>query len=411
MYGHNTTAHTNSNFVLTGGVGFLFGLQAYSARDHKIIQGAVVIDKSTKKLIKRIKPGEIAFIDHQDIDQVAAEGLIDKRVRAVLNSSQTLSGTYPTPGPEYLLRAGIPILDEVNRQWMEKWQDGEVVWIEGNRFGYVDHRGERVYVGTGKRLTRQRLATLMQTAHDNLETTLEQFIDNTLTYAAKEKSFVTKSLAIPPLRTKMKGKHVVVVVRGADYKADLHAIRSYIRDYQPVLIGVDGGADALLDNNLQPDLIIGDMDSVSDRALRSGAELVVHAYPNGEAPGLARLNKLGLEAHLIPAIGTSEDVAMLMAFEKKAKLIVALGTHSHMVDFLEKGRKGMASTLLVRMKIGTRLVDAKGVNYLYQGRYRRRELTFLAISSAFPIVALFGINPDFRHMVRLLWLHVRMMLT
>ena len=153
------------------------------------------------------------------------------------------------------------------------------------------------------------------------------------------------------------------------------------------------------------------MDSVSDRALRSGAELVVHAYPNGEAPGLARLNKLGLEAHLIPAIGTSEDVAMLMAFEKKAKLIVALGTHSHMVDFLEKGRKGMASTLLVRMKIGTRLVDAKGVNYLYQGRYRRRELTFLAISSAFPIVALFGINPDFRHMVRLLWLHVRMMLT
>lgn len=379
-----------------------------SNRDKPLIQGTVVVDRSTKKLTKRIKPGEIAVIHHRDLDQVAAKGLVEKRVRAIINGSQTLSGTYPTPGPEHLLKAGIPILDNIGEAWLDKLEDGMTVWIDGEWFGYVDPDGTRVVAAEGVRLTRKRLSVLMKQANGNLEPALEQFIDNTLSYAAKEKSFVTKPLAIPELSTKIKGRHVVVVVRGANYTADLRAIRSYIRDYQPVLIGVDGGADALLQNHLVPDLIVGDMDSVSDRALCSGAELIVHAYPNGEAPGLPRLKKLGLNAHVIPSIGTSEDVAMLLAFEKKAELIVALGTHSHMVDFLEKGRKGMASTLLVRMKIGTRLIDAKGVNILYQGRYRGRELSFLAISSAFPLVALFGINPDFRQMVRLLWLNVRM---
>lgn len=384
-------------------------LPALSSRNKAVIENTVVIDRSTKKLIKRIKPGEIAFIHHRDLDQVAAMGLVEKRVSAVLNSSQTLSGIYPTPGPEYLLKAGIPILDGIDEKWMDLWQDGLTVWIEGQHFGYVDQYGKKIKAGNAHRLTRKRLSLLMKSAHSNVEKALEQFIDNTLNYAAKEKSFVTKPLSIPNLRTKIRGRHVVVVVRGADYTADLHAIRSYIRDYRPVLIGVDGGADALLHNHLQPDLIVGDMDSVSDRALYSGAELIVHAYPSGEAPGLERIKRLGLKAHTIPSVGTSEDIAMLMAFEKKAELIVALGTHSNMVDFLEKGRKGMASTLLVRMKIGTRLVDAKGVNILYQGRYRGSELTFLTLSAIFPLLALFGINPEFRHMVRLLWLNVRMM--
>lgn len=383
-------------------------LPALMNRDKAVTQGTVAIDKSTKNLIKRIKPGEIAFIKHRDLDQVAAMGLVEKRVRAILNCSETLSGTYPTPGPEHLLKAGIPILDGIDDRWMDDWKEGMTVWIEGERFGYMDTDGTKIPVGKGRRLTQRRLTTLMKKATNNLESALGHFIDNTLTYAAKEKSFVTKPFPLPPLRTKIRGRHVVVVVRGADYKADLRAIRSYIRDYQPVLIGVDGGADALLDNYFQPDLIVGDMDSVSDRALCSGAELLVHAFPNGEAPGLKRTEKLGLKAQIIPSVGTSEDVAMLLAFEKQAELIVALGTHSHMVDFLEKGRKGMASTLLVRMKIGTRLVDAKGVNILYRGRYRGKALTVLALSAAFPLLALFSINPEFRHMVRLVWLHIRL---
>lgn len=349
------------------------------------------------------------MIQHGDLDQVAARGLIEKGIRAVLNCAPTLSGTYPTPGPELLLKAGMVVIDTIDKAWMDRLKDGMQVWIDGDQFGVTDSVGNIEAIGRGKRLTRERLSVLMKQADRNLENALERFIDNTLSYAAKEKHFVTKPLPVPKLRTRMKGRHVVVVVRGADYTADLKAIRSYIRDYRPVLIGVDGGADALLHNHFVPDLIVGDMDSVSDRALCSGAELLVHAYPHGEAPGMARIRKLGLKAHTISSIGTSEDVAMLLAFEEQAKLIVALGTHSNMVDFLEKGRKGMASTLLVRMKIGTRLVDAKGVNHLYQSRYRRRELSYVALSSAFPLMALFGINPDFRQMVRLLWLNVRMM--
>lgn len=380
-------------------------------RKKSLVQGPVVVDKSTKRLIKRIKAGDIAVIDHRDLDQVAAVGLVEKNVAAVINSAETLSGTYPTPGPASLLQSGIPVIDNAGDRPFNTFREGMNAWLDGNRFGYIDElTGKYHVIGHGVRLTRKRLAALMQQAKNNLEPTLEKFIDNTLDYAAKEKSFVTQPLPVPPIRTKINGRHVVVVVRGADYKADLRAIRSYIRDYRPVLIGVDGGADALMQYHFVPDIIIGDMDSVSDRALQSGAELIVHAYPDGDAPGLKRTKRLGLDAYIVPAVGTSEDVAMLMAFEKQAKLIVALGTHSHMVDFLEKGRKGMASTLLVRMKIGTRLIDAKGVNILYQGRYRGRELTYLAASSIFPLFAVFMINPDFRQTVRLVWLNVRMML-
>lgn len=373
------------------------------------IKGQAVIDKRTKRLIQRINPGSIAVIAHEDLDEVAARALVEKRPRAVINTEKTLSGSYPTPGPKLLLQAGIPVLDEVGTAGIGKLSDGMTVWIRGEQFGYVDSEGKHVHLGTGRPLTKERLSELMEQGETNLERSLEKFIDNTLLHAVNEKQFVTRPFPVPRLKTKIKGRHVVVVVRGANYTADLYAIRSYIRDYRPVLIGVDGGADALIEHHFMPDLIVGDMDSVSDQALKSGSELVVHAYPNGEAPGLKRIKRLGLSAHVIPAIGTSEDVAMLLAFEEQAELIVALGTHSNMVDFLEKGRKGMASTLLVRMKIGTRLIDAKGVNVLYQGKYRRREVTWLALSSVFPVVALFGINPDFRQMARLLWLNVRMM--
>ncbi|WP_054949533.1 putative cytokinetic ring protein SteA [Numidum massiliense] len=377
----------------------------------RVLKGTAIVDTSTKNLIRRIRSGEIAVIDHRDLDEVAAGGLIAGKVRAVLNCAETMSGTYPTPGPERLLAAGIPVLDGIDRRWASQLAAGTPVWVEGATYGYFDTDGNAIAVGEGKQLTPTRLARLKKLARANLEPALDQFIDNTLAFAAREKHFVTQPLQLPPLATKIKGRHVVVVVRGANYTADLYAIRTYIRDYRPVLVGVDGGADALLQNNYTPDLIVGDMDSVSDEALRSGAELIVHAYPNGEAPGLKRLAALGLaaRARVLPAPGTSEDVAMLVAFEQQAKLIVALGTHTHMVDFLEKGRKGMASTMLVRMKIGTKLVDAKGVSLLYTGRYRGKELTWLVLSSVLPLLSLFGINPEFRSLLRLLWLNVRLM--
>ena len=372
------------------------------------ITGVAMVDRKTKQLIKRINPGQIAVIHHRDIDEVAAEGLVQKKVRAVINGAKSISGIYPTPVPARLLAAGIPILDGVGEEVLSRLEDEDPVWIEGEQFGTLDPDGKRIQLGQGERLTPKKMKSRIQQANANLEHTLEHFIDNTLLYAKQEKSFVTQPLAIPDLRTPIKGQHVVVVVRGAGYRQDLRAIRSYIDEVRPVLLAVDGGADALLECGLTPDLIVGDMDSISDRALATGAEVIVHAYPDGRAPGEERVKRLGIPAHIIPAIGTSEDVAMLLAFQEEAELIVAVGTHSNMVDFLEKGRQGMASTLLVRMKIGTHLVDAKGVSKLYRSRVRWSEFSLLSVAALFPIIALAAINPDIRHAFRLLWLNLKM---
>lgn len=374
------------------------------------IVGTAVVDRKTKQLLKRIRPGQIAVIHHRDLDEVAAMGLIEKRVRAVINGAESISGMYPTPGPGKLLAAQIPVLDNAGNV-LELLKEGMSLWIEGDRFGVWDAHGRRLPLGRGQRLTADLLDKKLEQAKSNMTFTLERFIENTLRYAGKEKQFVIRSFPVPPLKTEIQGRHVIIVVRGVSYKEDLYALRSYIEEVKPVLIAVDGGADALLENGYRPDIIVGDMDSVSDQALLCGAEVVVHAYPDGRAPGLQRVKSLGIRPHILPSVGTSEDVAMLLAYEKGAELIVALGAHTNMVDFLEKGRKGMASTLLVRMKIGTKLVDAKGVNQLYRSRMRWQELSLLGVASAFPVMALTAINPGARHLFRMLWLHLKMLVT
>jgi uncharacterized membrane-anchored protein len=175
-------------------------------------------------------------------------------------------------------------------------------------------------------------------------------------------------------------------VRGYHYREDLQILRPYISDYRPVLIGVDGGADAILDSGFKPDLIVGDMDSVSDRALACGAEIVVHAYRDGRAPGLERVRELGVEPVVFPATGTSEDIAMLLADDKGAEVIVAVGTHATLVEFLDKGRAGMASTFLTRLRVGSKLVDAKGVSRLYRSSVSNVQVMLLSLAG---LVAVF----------------------
>ncbi len=368
------------------------------------IRGVVRIDNKTKDLLKRLRPGDIAVINHEDLDEVAAHALVEKRVRAVLNARLSTTGRYPTPGPGLLLRAGIPVIDDLGPGLAARLTEGEEVEIQGNR---VFRRGE--VLGKGTRLTEEILQERMEGTKANLERELERFLSNTLEYAQKEKDLVLGRLPVPEIRTSFAGRHALVVVRGQNYREDLLAIKSYIDELKPVLVGVDGGADALVDFGYRPDLIVGDMDSVSDHTLKSGAELVVHAYPDGHAPGMKRLKRLGLAAVTFPAPGTSEDIAMLLAHEKGAALIVAVGTHSNIIDFLEKGRKGMASTLLVRMKIGSVLVDARGVSRLYRGSLRTRYLLGLVIAGAVPAALIAALAPPTQHYLRLLLIKFRLL--
>ncbi|HET7558980.1 MAG TPA: putative cytokinetic ring protein SteA [Limnochordia bacterium] len=367
------------------------------------IKGRARIDRRTKALIPRLKPGEIAVIDHCDIDEVAAEGLIKARARAVINAASSMSGRYPNEGPLRLLEASIPIIDEAGEALFDRLSEGVAIEVHDGRI-FVD--GEAV--GEGRSLEARELEERIESARRRLP--VAAFVENTLRYAELEKDFIIEPFPVPPLRTDLERRHVLVVVRGRGYREDLAAIRSYIDELNPVLVGVDGGADALREHNYQPDLIVGDMDSVSDETLASGAELVVHAYADGRAPGEARVRRLGLTAHVLPAPGTSEDIAMLMAYEAGAALIVAVGTHSSLVDFLEKGRSGMASTFLTRLKVGAILVDAKGVNRLYRTRTRGRNLLQIALAALVPAVLVAALSPSLRQWVRLLIVKLRLIL-
>lgn len=361
-------------------------------------------DRKTKKLVQRIKPGEIAVIDHPDIDRIAAEMLIKTRPRLVINAGDSISGRYPNPGPGLLLAAGIPVLDRVGEETFTVLPDGGEVVVKDDRIFFAGR-----LLGEGRLLTGALVEELVEKARLNLGSELENFVRNTLEYALKEKDIILGALPLPEVKTDFRKKQVLVVVRGENYREDLQAIGSYLREVRPVLVGVDGGADALLEAGFRPDLIIGDMDSVSDEALLCGAELVVHAYPDGRAPGMERLQQLGKEGVVFAAPGTSEDIALLLAYEKGASLIVAVGTHTHMIDFLEKGRKGMASTFLVRLKVGSALVDARGVSLLYRNAIKAWQLGLICLAAVIPLLAFFSLAypGTGSGLVRLFWLRLR----
>lgn len=367
-------------------------------------RGVARKDNKTKNLIKRLKPGEIAIINHKDLDEVAAMSLVEKKVKCVINVNKTISGRYPNQGPKVMIEANIPIF-EAEEHLFDIIEEGavieiidEVVLKEGNE------------IGKCKLLDIDAIEEMMNMGYENLEKELELFIENTLNYAKKEKGLVTGKIPIPKTKTDLKNKHTLVVVRGKDYKADLEAISSYIDEVKPVLIGVDGGGDALLDFGYTPDIIVGDMDSVSDKCLQKAKEIFVHAYPDGRAPGLKRVEDLGLTANIFPSPGTSEDIAFLLAYDNGADLIVAVGTHSNMIDFLEKGRKGMASTFLVRLKVGPKLVDAKGVNKLYNSSFRLKYAVGIVIAALIPILIITLRHPLLRDLLFLMKIRIKLLL-
>lgn len=350
--------------------------------------GRVRVDASTKTLTKRLQPGEVAVIDHVDIDRVSAEALASIGPSAVLNAARSTSGRYPNVGPQILVEAGIPLIDDLGPAIMEL-TEGARVRIDGGVVQGPD--GEVIAEGT--RQTPETVAEAMEAARAGLSEQIEAFATNTMDYIRRERELLLDGIGVPDVTTDMSGRHVLIVVRGYSYKEDLAMLRPYIREYRPLLIGVDGGADAILEAGLRLDMIVGDMDSVSDKALTSGAEIVVHGYRDGRAPGRDRVERLGVPHVVFPATGTSEDVAMLLADDKGAELIVAVGTHETLVEFLDKGRSGMASTFLTRLRVGGKLIDAKGVSRLYRHRVSNRQVALLILAGLAALMAALAVTP------------------
>jgi len=369
-----------------------------SRRRPKVAVHLARVDRRTKNLLRRIQPGEVAVIDHDDLDRVSAEGLVERGVSAVVNAARSITGRYPNLGPLILVEHGIPLVDSVGKLLMAKVKEGDPVRVEGDRV-YVSDQ----LAAVGIRQSTESVLAEMDVARQRLAEQFESFAENTLEFMARERDLLFGGSGLPDLRHDLSGRHVLVVVRGYHYKEDLGALRSYIREVRPILVGVDGGADALLEAGYKPDLIVGDMDSVTESALSRGAELVVHGYPNGFAPGTERLTALGLPYAVMNVSGTSEDMAFLLAHGKGADLIVAVGSHGNLREFLDKGRMGMASTFLVRLRVGEILVDAKGVSRMYRNRIRGRDLAMLLSSALLAIVVVVAISPPLRLWVRLLY--------
>ncbi len=382
------------------------GSRRNGAANGTAIHGTARLGRKTKNLVKRLGPADIAVIDHTNVDRIAAEELIATGVRAVINTSDSSNGRYPNPGPLLLTEAGITVVDAPRSRLFEMLKDGDPLTIDG---GTIRSGGEEIL--TGRVLEAAQLAEQLEQQRQEIDAALAEFAENTVSRVRDEGDLLMGGIDFPATKTSFRDRHVLIVVRGHRHRRDLQALRAYIRDVKPLLVGVDGGADALLEAGMTPDVILGDMDSASDAALRCGAELIVHAYPDGTAPGCERLQRLGLEHLTVPAPGTSQDVAMLLASEKGASLIVSVGAHFNLIEFLDKDRGGMSSTFLTRLRIGENLVDAKGVSRLYNPGLELGWVALFMVAFAALLVIVIVTSPVLDDLVRLTWLKIKIWLS
>jgi uncharacterized membrane-anchored protein len=364
--------------------------------------GTARLDRQTKHLVRRLSSDDVAIIDHTDIDRVSAEELVESGVRVVVNVADSQSGRFPNPGPLQLVRGGVRLIDAPGADLFDQLHDGERVSVRG---GSLFRNG--TCLARGRVLGALELARSLEEQQGRVTTALEAFAENTMRFLREEGRLLAEGIELPSLETSFRDRHALVVARGPGHKRDLRIVRPYVRDFRPVLLAVDGGADALLEAGYRPDVIVGDMDSVSNDALGSGAEIVVHAYPSGNAPGADRLDRLGVRYETVAATGVSEDVALLLAYEKGAELIVAVGTHFNLTEFLERNRDGMSSTFITRLKVGEILIDAKGVSRLVRRRAGVWPLVVVTLAGLAAIVVAILVSPALRNLIELVSLRLQ----
>jgi uncharacterized membrane-anchored protein len=367
--------------------------------------GPARLGKRTKRLVKRIGPEDVAIIDHAGIDRVSGEDLVASGVRHVVNVAVSVAPHYANRGPSILVEAGVNLVDMPGAPLFEVLKDGEPVTLDG---GKLIRGGEVVWEGVVQ--DRERVERAYDESRRRIGEALEAFAENTISHIREERELLSGEVALPDFDTSFRDRPALVVVRGVDHRRDLRILRPYVRETRPVIVAVDGGANAILEEGLRPDMIVGDMDSATDEALRCGAELVVHAYPDGRAPGRDRLDPMGLSYKVVPAPATSEDVALLIAAEKGAELIVSVGSHFNLVEFLDKNRAGMSSTFLTRLRVGEILVDAKGVSRLYRPSAGRGPIMLVSAAAFATFVVVVLTSDTLEPLLDLLWLKLQVLL-
>ena len=357
------------------------------------VTGVARVDRRAEALLPRLRHGDIAVLDQVDLDRATADALVAAEVAGVVNASPCISGRYPTLGPEILVNAGMPVIDAVGTDVFRAVKDGTAVRLHEQMLYPADSEDP---LAEGRPQTMETVAVSLMEAKEGLSTQLEAFAAATMEYMKQERTLLLDGVGVPRVQTPMAGRHVLVVARGYDYRDDLVSLRHYIKEFRPVLIGVDGGAEALVEAGYHPDLIVGDLHAVSDEILRGGAEVVVRADQDGRAAALERVQDIGVDVVAFPTSGTSEDVALLLADAHGAELVVTVGTHATLLEFLDRGRAGTASTFLVRLKLGGTLVDAKAASRLYRSRISAGALLLLVFVTLVAVGVIFSLAADGR---------------
>lgn len=318
------------------------------------LQGRIKVGDKTKNLVNFLYPGDIAVIRHDDIDELAAIALACTGAKAVINTGRSMTGRFQAAGAKTLLQNNMRVVDVSLA--LDSFKDNDIVTILDNDIIVRNY----IYKNVCTTVNWDYISKRQLASKENENNEILKFIDNTINYAASEMDKLISFSGYPELNTGLKGQHVVVVVRNSSTIEEINALKSYIKKYNPVFIGVDGGADLIINCGYTPDILIGDMDSVSDIGIYKSREIVLHAYEGGYCPCLGRIAAMNVPYKILAMRGTSEDAALMLAYQKSAELIVLAGGHSCMHDFMCKGRPGMASTFIVRTLIGSRLVDCKG---------------------------------------------------
>ncbi|AIC72227.1 putative cytokinetic ring protein SteA [Mycobacteroides abscessus] len=352
------------------------------------IVGTVRTDRDINRLLQRLNPGDIAVIDILDLDRITADALVDARVSAVVNASPSISGRYPNLGPEVLVANGITLIDSIGPEVFKKVKDGSTVRVHN---GGIYNGDRRLIAGTPR--TDADVHDLMTEAKTGLVAHLEAFSGNTIEFIRSESPLLIDGIGIPDVDIDLRNRHVVVVSDGVGAAHDLKNLKPFIKEYQPVLIGVGTGADTLRKAGYRPLIVVGDPLLMSNDVLKSGAQVVLPADADGHAAGLERIQDLGVGAVTFPAAGSAADLALLLADHHGASLIVTVGHTASIEEFFDRERQqSNPSTFLTRLKVGAKLVDAKAVATLYRNRFSGGAIALLILAVLVAVITMLWVT-------------------
>jgi uncharacterized membrane-anchored protein len=355
--------------------------------------GTARVERRTRLLLPRLRPGDVAVVDHLDMDRATAQGLVDAGVQAVVNAAPMISGRYANLGPEVLTAAGVVLVDGIGVPGLAAIKDGSRVRLHDATV-YVDDEA----VATGRVVDADTVRAEMAEARTGLATQLETFTHNSTEFLRREQDLLLHGRGLPRPATRIAGRPVVVVVRGHEFAAELEAIRPYLREQEPVLIGVERGADALVEAGYRPDIVVlsggeDDAERPSAKTLRGARDVVVRVDRGGDRSATDALERLGVRPLRLESAATPEDAALILADAGNASVIVGVGMHATLDEFLDRQRSGLASTYLTRLKVGPRLVDATALPQLYSGRVRPRHLYVVMLGGLAAMAAAISVTP------------------